>query len=229
MESLWELGAIHRGSAWQTLNLTSAKKPGSTTESVGAEDMRQSMGWADSGTSYEGGDGGILEQVKMSDDAYCMGKVDVNMLCESTSVNPEYSSWDDDVGKAIFFNLKLGHTFQNYLDKSLDTTDPLPEGLIAIGDTDAEKAVPYLKQSADRPFENRAQFLDWTVSGRKFANGYGVVIESATYENWPETRRAGRQNHQSAESGCFALDGDSDGGGCSDGPRLDGAGRPLRL
>lgn len=189
MESLWELGAIHRGSAWQTLNLTSAKKPGSTTESVGAEDMRQSMGWADSGTSYEGGDGGILEQVKMSDDAYCMGKVDVNMLCESTSVNPEYSSWDDDVGKAIFFNLKLGHTFQNYLDKSLDTTDPLPEGLIAIGDTDAEKAVPYLKQSADRPFENRAQFLDWTVSGRKFANGYGVVIESATYENWPDAKR----------------------------------------
>lgn len=189
MESLWELGAIHRGSAWQTLNLTSAKKPGSTTESVGAEDMRQSMGWADSGTSYEGGDGGILEQVKMSDDAYCMGKVDVNMLCESTSVNPEYSSWDDDVGKAIFYNLKLGHTFQNYLDKSLDTTDPLPEGLIAIGDTDAEKAVPYLKQSADRPFENRAQFLDWTVSGRKFANGYGVVIESATYENWPDAKR----------------------------------------
>lgn len=189
MESLWELGAIHRGSAWQTLNLTSAKKPGSTTESVGAEDMRQSMGWADSGTSYEGGDGGILEQVKMRDDAYCMGKVDVNMLCESTSVNPEYSSWDDDVGKAIFFNLKLGHTFQNYLDKSLDTTDPLPEGLIAIGDTDAEKAVPYLKQSADRPFENRAQFLDWTVSGRKFANGYGVVIESATYENWPDAKR----------------------------------------
>ncbi|MBS1451743.1 MAG: hypothetical protein HP002_00015 [Lentisphaeria bacterium] len=189
MESLWELGAIHRGSAWQTLNLTSAKKPGSTTESVGAEDMRQSMGWADPGTSYEGGDGGILEQVKMSDDAYCMGKVDVNMLCESTSVNPEYSSWDDDVGKAIFFNLKLGHTFQNYLDKSLDTTDPLPEGLIAIGDTDAEKAVPYLKQSADRPFENRAQFLDWTVSGRKFANGYGEVIESATYENWPDAKR----------------------------------------
>lgn len=186
MESLWELGAIHRGSAWQTLNLTSAKKPGSTTESVGAEDMRQSMGWADSGTSYEGGDGGILEQVKMSDDAYCMGKVDVNMLCESTSVNPEYSSWDDDVGKAIFYNLKLGHTFQNYLDKSLPDT-----GLTVISDDSASKAVPYLKQSADRPFENRAQFLDWTdgVSGGKFANGYGVVIESATYENWPDAKR----------------------------------------
>lgn len=186
MESLWELGAIHRGSAWQTLNLTSAKKPGSTTESVGAEDMRQSMGWADSGTSYEGGDGGILEQVKMSDDAYCMGKVDVNMLCESTSVNPEYSSWDDDVGKAIFYNLKLGHTFWNYLDKSLPDT-----GLTVISDDSASKAVPYLKQSADRPFENRAQFLDWTdgVSGGKFANGYGVVIESATYENWPDAKR----------------------------------------
>ena len=186
MESLWELGAIHRGSAWQTLNLTSAKKPGSTTESVGAEDMRQSMGWADSGTSYDGGDGGILEQVKMSDDAYCMGKVDVNMLCESTSVNPEYSSWDDDVGKAIFYNLKLGHTFWNYLDKSLPDT-----GLTVISDDSASKAVPYLKQSADRPFENRAQFLDWTdgVSGGKFANGYGVVIESATYENWPDAKR----------------------------------------
>jgi len=148
--------------------------------------MRQSMGWADSGTSYEGGDGGILEQVKMSDDAYCMGKVDVNMLCESTSVNPEYSSWDDDVGKAIFYNLKLGHTFQNYLDKSLPDT-----GLTVISDDSASKAVPYLKQSADRPFENRAQFLDWTdgVSGGKFANGYGVVIESATYENWPDAKR----------------------------------------
>lgn len=186
MESLWELGAIHRGSAWQTLNLTSAKKPGSSTESVGAEDMRQSMGWADPGTSYEGGDGGILEQVKMSDDAYCMGKVDVNMLCESTSVNPEYSSWDDDVGKAIFYNLKLGHTFQNYLDKSLPDT-----GLTVISDDSAAKAVPYLKQSTDRPFENRAQFLDWTdgVSGGKLANGYGEVIDSTTYEAWPDAKR----------------------------------------
>ncbi|MEI3000403.1 MAG: hypothetical protein V8T86_05800 [Victivallis sp.] len=58
-----------------------------------------------------------------------------------------------------------------------------------MGDTDAEKAVPYLKQSADRPFENRVQTLDWTWSGRKFANGYGVVIESATYENWPDAKR----------------------------------------
>ena len=27
------------------------------------------------------------------------------------------------------------------------------------------------------------------MSGRKFANGYGVVIESATYENWPDAKR----------------------------------------
>lgn len=63
--------------------------------------------------------------------------------------------------------------------------------MTVISDDSAAKAVPYLKQSTDRPFENRAQFLDWTdgVSGGKLANGYGEVIDSTTYEAWPDAKR----------------------------------------
>ena len=48
MQSLWELGAIHRGSAWQTINLKCATKNGTKME------------------AYQNGDGHLLDQVALA-------------------------------------------------------------------------------------------------------------------------------------------------------------------
>lgn len=66
MESLWELGAIHRGSKWQTLNIS--KSP----EYYTAE------GFIKQGAdAYNDGDGPILDQVKMTNDCISYGKVNL--------------------------------------------------------------------------------------------------------------------------------------------------------
>lgn len=58
MQSLWELGCIHRGEPWKTLNLRAY----------------------DDGTNgdYDNGDAAILNQVKLSDQNFTRGKINVN-------------------------------------------------------------------------------------------------------------------------------------------------------
>lgn len=65
MESLWELGAIHRGAAWQTLNLRSFSETG----------------------DYAGGDAMILDQVKIGPVKFSRGKYNSN------AKNPEAIRW----------------------------------------------------------------------------------------------------------------------------------------
>lgn len=53
MQSLWELGAIHRGEAWRTLNLSKYNTTATGTNGTGGK--------------YTDGDANILDQVKLSD------------------------------------------------------------------------------------------------------------------------------------------------------------------
>jgi len=195
MESPWELGAIHRAAAWETINLKNAMSPGSTTAPVTPEDMDQhevGNGWTDSvGTSYAGGDGGILEQVKMTDRAYCYGKLNVNMLSSSKVVNPDYTSWDDEMGQSLFFNLRYG---QN-LDDLSNLTTP---GGTQITWSNTSVVVAPLKgavagfRSAHSgygdAFENRAQFLCWKDGSDSLANGFGI-LSAATWAELPDARQ----------------------------------------
>ncbi len=61
MQSLWELGAIHRGDPWQTINL---------------------RGYGTSG-AYSAGDARILDQVKIGPQRVVRGKVNMNTPCEA--------------------------------------------------------------------------------------------------------------------------------------------------
>ena len=63
MQSPWELGFIHRGDTWQTINL---KKYNSTEGMTGG------------GDTYSDGDANILDQVKMTSDTETYGKINVN-------------------------------------------------------------------------------------------------------------------------------------------------------
>jgi len=66
MQSPWELGLIHRGSKWQTINLKKCSSNESEGEGEGG------------GNTYSAGDANILNQVKMTSDIETYGKVNVN-------------------------------------------------------------------------------------------------------------------------------------------------------
>lgn len=165
MQSLWELGVIHRGAAWQTLNLKAAgapKDPSSptATTSISPADMKQNLTWSNvEGTSYASGDGGILEQVKLTENAYCYGKIDINMLCSDPSINKGYQSkYDDEMGQALFYNILYG--------QQISTFETETQGTISIGMdttiTDALKSACYIDETSQKkPFASRTQFLDW--------------------------------------------------------------------
>ena len=63
MQSPWELGLIHRGKAWQTINL---KKYNSTEGMTGG------------GNNYSDGDANILDQIKMNSSTEVYGKININ-------------------------------------------------------------------------------------------------------------------------------------------------------
>ncbi|GEM_PF-4019574 len=70
MLSPWELGFIHRGVQFQTINLK------------GAADSPDDIpnGWTGNGTNYSEGDGGILDWIQMTDANYSDGKINLNQF-----------------------------------------------------------------------------------------------------------------------------------------------------
>ena len=89
MQSPWELGFIHRGAAWQTINL---KKYNST----------ESYLTGGGGDAYSDGDANILDQIKMTSATDVYGKINVNtdnedvlkVLFEKINVGSDISSLD---------------------------------------------------------------------------------------------------------------------------------------
>lgn len=165
MQSLWELGVIHRGAAWQTLNLKAAGAPGGVG-SISPSDMKQGLSWDNSsGTSYEQGDGGILEQVKLTEKAYSYGLVNINMLCYDTSINKGYQrEYDDQMGEALFYNILYGQKISDFETSTTGTRLTSTSGVVSA-----------LKSPTNRPFASRTQFLDWEHSTGSLSNAFGLV------------------------------------------------------
>ena len=65
MQSPWELGFIHRGAAWQTINLKAYNMTEDTNPDAG-------------GNGYSDGDANILDQIKMTANTETYGKVNIN-------------------------------------------------------------------------------------------------------------------------------------------------------
>ncbi len=177
MQSLWELGVIHRGAAWQTLNLKAAgapKDPSSpaAATSISPADMKQNLAWSNAeGTSYSSGDGGILEQVKLTENAYCYGKIDINMLCSDTSINKGYQSkYDDEMGQVLFNNIRYGQEISKF-----ETETTTGTALSFSSGSPLSQVVTAMTSSDKRPFASRTQFLDWTTGGNSLANAFGAA------------------------------------------------------
>ncbi|MBO7534397.1 MAG: hypothetical protein J6T46_10445, partial [Victivallales bacterium] len=75
MQSLWELGAIHRGAPYQTINLKKFKDP---NESEGPEDPSLPSGSGSTVGKYSGGDAAILDYVKIGPLRFAKGRVNAN-------------------------------------------------------------------------------------------------------------------------------------------------------
>lgn len=73
MKSPWELGAIHRGEAWRTLNLLTYN-----------DSLREGLG----GTSYDKGDANLLDQIKLTDETFQYGKININELSGNIDGTP---------------------------------------------------------------------------------------------------------------------------------------------
>ena len=106
MMSLWELGAIHRGSRWKTLNLSMSP--------IYTQDKPMTL--ESGGGVYEEGDAPILDQVKMTDDLQVMGKI--NLLNTYTSEKVKLFTLG-----ALFYDMQFrkdGHYLSQLIDSQGD-------------------------------------------------------------------------------------------------------------
>jgi hypothetical protein len=83
MQTLWELGSIHRGRPWESINLT---------------DYDENAGSSSGMDDYSDGDANILSQVKMSSDTVVYGRVNIN-------------TYSPKVVKALLTGVPLGGTY----------------------------------------------------------------------------------------------------------------------
>ena len=128
MRSPWELGFIHRGIPFQTINLLKAggieNNGDGTTQTVLAEDAHKPDNFTDLnnslGTSYKNGDAGILDQVKMTDLTRAYGKVDFSAL-QNQPVNwitggDSFDTLKTELFQSLFANLKTQQAYV-FVDK----------------------------------------------------------------------------------------------------------------
>ena len=92
MQSLWELGAVHRGTAWQTINLKCAAAKGVRME------------------GYQNGDGHLLDQVALARsteraDDYVVGMINLNCVASFGGSSAPF------VFKSLFTNFPVYRSF----------------------------------------------------------------------------------------------------------------------
>lgn len=125
MVSPWEVGLIHRGREWQTLNIKSAGGFGSA-EDIAFTDIKPEYNWTDSGTTYKNGDGAILDFVKMTPVCRTNGKIPLNQLrkdaIDSVTKKPEWNgieeSYNQDIIKMLFDGVRVGQTMKQFYDET---------------------------------------------------------------------------------------------------------------
>lgn len=180
MMSPWEIGFIHRGIRWQTLNIKNACDPDDNSKSVALTGHRPVSGWGNPGTSYEGGDGGILDQIKMTEQCATYGKININKLRDDY---PEYEELDKEIIRALFSNISRGQSVLNFYTNSKRdaATDNFPEAndngiAITYGDTgsiaDNIVAARSTLPGAGNRATSRAQFLDYTNGSCDLSNAF---------------------------------------------------------
>lgn len=132
MKSPWELGLLHRGEKWETLNIDAYD------ETDGLSGVSSSAG----GGTYANGDANILNQIKMTGNVETYGKVNINGTNES-------------ILRALLAAIRVGVT----MSAPGDSPGSLSSGTELDYNTDVTNMASSITGSADNPFTTRAHVV----------------------------------------------------------------------
>jgi len=151
MQSPWELGFIHRGSKWETLNIHEYNTTTGLTDTAGIGR------YTESGAGVgDGGDANILDQIKMTSGTQLYGKVNVQ-------------SAKTDVLKALLGYVRVGVT----LNSTNDNPGLRTSGIVLDYASDVSTMAAAINASGNKPFTTRAQIA-------KVTSLYGLTGVSAS-------------------------------------------------
>ena len=192
MMSPWEIGLIHRGVMWQTINLKNACDPDNNSDNIQLTGHKPVAGWDKSGTRYNGinnndycGDAAILDQIKMTEKCVTYGKINVNRLRSNDELfNKEGANLEQYIAKALFEQIYHGERIaQFYLNSTRKNNGDFP------GESSGSKTGTPINSfdkfdgsngmSASRePHPSRAHFIAWSNGG--VANAFGTFSPADT-------------------------------------------------
>ena len=178
MMSPWEIGFIHRGIRWQTINIRRACNPDNNGSAISISGHRPHQDkWDLAGTSYIRGDGGILDQIKMTEKCATYGKINVNRL---RSNDPLFNAaLDINIANALFENISYGQSVSNfYTISTRDSSENFQIGTAQDG-TLIGSFNGFAAMTASRSAHtSRAQFIEWAAG--KMETAFGTMTPENT-------------------------------------------------
>ncbi len=160
MESLAELGFIHRGAMWETLNLANAAQPHATATNLSKPVQPSDYDPVkykytqeqdtEPGTSYQQGDGGLLDQVKVTDKNWQYDVYDLNLRDGNNTYSPT-KFLGDNYYRYLLEDIRIGA-----LQSSSPTIDLL------TSDSDGTKVTDFTDGTTTTVVANSLiSFLNW--------------------------------------------------------------------
>ena len=158
MQSPWELGFIHRGKKWQTINL----KAYNSTEGAATDA---------GGNAYSDGDANILDQIKMTSNTETYGKVNINSINADASNYTTKKAAIADIFTSLFKDIYVNIGKSNYDNPGTQTGDQ-------ITSTIAEYIADSLYAVGPTVFQTRAQIVRPTNGVSKLYNGTEITQDN---------------------------------------------------
>jgi len=202
MVSPWEVGLIHRGRAWQTLNIKRAGGFGENAE-IRLSDIKAKFDdWTAAGTKYENGDGAIFEYTKMSISCRAMGKIPLTLLRTEAITKPAnydtngQGNWNGvdleynkDIIKMLFDGIRRGQSMKDFYAETKFGSAPVATGgsAVTVGSAAVDNFIAevdslYQSSSSGGEFRMRSQFLnsDYGANEGDTAFTFGLVTTPNT-------------------------------------------------
>ncbi|MDD3886867.1 MAG: hypothetical protein PHI35_08340 [Victivallaceae bacterium] len=190
VKSPWELGLIHRGAPWQTINIKNAVSPNNSENgSFLCDNDAEGGEWKTLGTKYSDGDAGLLDQIKMTCNARSWGKVDVNRLHSAADGWTDGSATlpgDKEIVEALFTNVFYDNNPADVWSATA-ADDKLGKGYdaspVEVAAADVSKLrTAFVKSLSEKQlsgeeykyFLNRVDFLSWLMTGTNGISGGNI-------------------------------------------------------
>ncbi len=184
MMSPWEIGFIHRGIRWQTINI---KNAGFTNFTDNEEN------WGNTGSTYQQGDGAILEQIKMSDRIRSYGKININRLRSGDTHFKDNETQNLAVAQSLFTGLVYNENPLKFIIDSTRNAGGLFPDSASAGGTDIDLEVSLgggddygiacasnFALDADRgEYSRRIAFLDYDVGDLCLENAFSSTVSNS--------------------------------------------------